>query len=175
MKKVILALTALAGILINAAAQQSEINGVYVFESAAVSAVDNSTGAPIFSYDIVDSTQLATPQFLFPVPVAVFKTAEIGGGQVVACVMLNNGKQYFIADNRFIAANRDREISNDFFDGGGNDNFNGDEFEHSFIPSLTVTQNGNEVLITVGDYVYGSSDYPTQVLRAKYTVRMKKQ
>ncbi|MCL1867865.1 MAG: hypothetical protein FWF72_02795 [Paludibacter sp.] len=176
MKKVILILCVALCVLINAQAQQSWINGVYTFESAVVEAVDNSTGAQIFLYNITDSTQLAMPPFLFPVPVAVFKTAEIGGGQVVSCVMLSNGKQYFIANNRFIAADRERKINDDFFTDNVNDNFDGDEFEYSFIPSpITVAQNGDDILITIGSYVYGSSDYPTQVLRGKYTIKMKKQ
>jgi hypothetical protein len=157
-----------ASIGVHAQQDGNGINGVYTFLHATVSAVDNQTGAPVYSQEITDSTQLVTEEFFFPIPIAVFQTVEISNGQIISCTLLNNGKQYVIEDNRLLGSMKEEENN----DGDG---LPADEFENDYVLNpMEVSASGNRIFITVGGYIYGSSAFPTQTLRGKYTVTMQK-
>ena len=170
MKKIILTLCLIISILINIQAQRNDngINGTFTFRNATVSAVNYQSGAQVYSQEINDSAQLATQEFFFPIPIPIFKTAEINNGQIVSCTLLNNGKQYIIEDSRLLSIdskeeNRDNSLPKD-------------EFTEDYVLNPTsISAHGNEVTVTVDGYIYGSSAFPGQTLRGKYTVMMQKQ
>jgi hypothetical protein len=145
--------------------EEKNISGLYEFEKAVISAVDYRSKSPVFSKTITDSVQLAAEDLFFPLPIVIFKTAELSNGNIVECVLLNNGKHYLIEDKKLV----DR-MSEPFPD-GQQDMFDNDDF---MLPPMKINESGNKIVITFDNYIYGNTAFPNQTLRGKYEITMLK-
>jgi hypothetical protein len=145
--------------------EKKNISGSYEFEKVVVSAVDYQSKSPVFSKTITDSLQLAAEDLFFPLPIVVFKTAELLNGNVVECVLLNNGRHYLIEGERLV------DRMSESFPDRRQDMFNNDDF---ILHSMKINESGNEIVITFDDYIYGCTAFPNQTLRGKYEISMLK-
>lgn len=133
---------------------KQETNGSYSFRSAVISVRNHETKAEVFTHAFNDTVSLREMKGL-PFPVhPVFLSAYIQSGQLTACTLWNNLKEYNVVDEgRLLLPAKES-------DGDVNAKPEEDIFSmpYSLSPQYTLTIEGNTATFTFPE-IYGNSQY----------------
>ena len=133
---------------------KQETNGSYSFRSAVISVRNHETKAEVFTHAFNDTVSLREMKGL-PFPVQpVFLSAYIQSGQLTACTLWNNLKEYNVVDEgRLLLPAKES-------DGDVNAKPEEDIFSisYSLSPQYTLTIEGNTATFIFPE-IYGNSQY----------------
>ncbi|WP_419033262.1 hypothetical protein [Dysgonomonas gadei] len=133
---------------------KQETNGSYSFRSAVISVRNHETKAEVFTHAFNDTVSLREMKGL-PFPVhPVFLSAYIQSGQLTACTLWNNLKEYNVVDEGRLLLPA-KESDADLNTKSEDDLFSP---SYSLSPLYTLTIEGNTATFTFPE-IYGNSQY----------------